>query len=174
MPNVARQGRLDKPRLSAIWLIYMREMRDQLRDRRTLFTIAVLPILLYPLVGTLLLQIAQFTRQHPTSICIVGTDHLTDTPPLVDGEAFAEGLADDNTRLEVLNYDWNEVGGVQGVKDETSRWVRQGIFDVVVVIPPPFADPSLRIEQMIRLRFDCSTTLPRISPWWPAIESRPS
>ena len=73
-----------QPRLSAIWLIYVREMRDQLRDRRTLFTIAVLPILLYPLVGTLLLQIAQFSRQHPTSICIVGANHLTGAPPLVE------------------------------------------------------------------------------------------
>ncbi len=63
-------------RWSVIWLMYVREMRDQLRDRRTLFTIAVLPILLYPLVGTLLLQIAQFSRQHPTSVCVVGSDHL--------------------------------------------------------------------------------------------------
>ena len=140
--RAARQA--GRPRLSAIWLIYMREMRDQLRDRRTLFTIAVLPILLYPLVGTLLLQIAQFTRQHPTSICIVGTDHLTHSPPLVDGEVFADGLADSNTRLEVLNYDWGDVGRAQTVEDETSRWVRDGAFDVVVVIPPQFADPELR------------------------------
>ena len=35
----------NRARLSAIWLIFAREMRDQLRDRRTLFTIAVLPIL---------------------------------------------------------------------------------------------------------------------------------
>ena len=90
----------EKPRLSAIWLIYAREMRDQLRDRRTLFTIAVLPILLYPLVGTLLLQIAQFTRQHPTSVCVVGTNHLVDVPPLLEGEQFAEALAGDNNRLK--------------------------------------------------------------------------
>ena len=42
-----------KARTAAVWLIYVREMRDQLRDRRTLFTIAVLPIMLYPLVGML-------------------------------------------------------------------------------------------------------------------------
>lgn len=79
------------PRLSAVWLIYAREMRDQLRDRRTLFTIAVLPILLYPLVGTLLLQIAQFSRQHTTSICVVGSEHLENVPQLLseDLESFA-------------------------------------------------------------------------------------
>ncbi|SMP55994.1 sodium transport system permease protein [Neorhodopirellula lusitana] len=69
--------RAGRPRLSAIKLIYTREMRDQLRDRRTLFTIAVLPMLLYPLVGMLLLQIAQFTRQHTISVCVVGLEHVS-------------------------------------------------------------------------------------------------
>lgn len=133
-----------KPRPHAVWLIYLREMRDQFRDRRTLFTIAILPILLYPLVGTLLLQIAQFTRQHPTSICLVGTDHLQDVPPLVDGEKFAEGLADDSTRLDVLNYRWEDIAVEEDVTKETSRWVREGSFDVVVVFPPEFADPTKR------------------------------
>ena len=32
-------------------LIFKRETRDQLRDRRTLFTIAIMPLLLYPLMG---------------------------------------------------------------------------------------------------------------------------
>ncbi|MGI9472761.1 MAG: ABC transporter permease subunit/CPBP intramembrane protease [Rubripirellula sp.] len=134
-----------KPRLSAIWLIYAREMRDQLRDRRTLFTIAILPILLYPLVGTLLLQIAQFTRQHPTSICIVGTDHLVDVPPLLEGDEFAEGLADDNARLQLLHYAWDDVAVEDSVNEETARWVRDGTFDLVVVIPPGFQDPTRRI-----------------------------
>ena len=62
--------RAGRPRLAAIALIYTREMRDQLRDRRTLFTIAILPMLLYPLLGMLLLQISQFTRQHPISVCV--------------------------------------------------------------------------------------------------------
>ena len=39
-------------------LIYFREMRDQLRDRRTLFLIAVLPLLLYPLLGMSFFQLA--------------------------------------------------------------------------------------------------------------------
>ena len=32
-------------------LIYCRELRDQMRDRRTLFTIVVLPLLLYPILA---------------------------------------------------------------------------------------------------------------------------
>ena len=42
---------------SKVKLIFFRECRDQLRDRRTLFTIAVLPLLLYPLLGMSFLQV---------------------------------------------------------------------------------------------------------------------
>lgn len=57
-------------------LIYQREIRDQLRDRRTLFTIAVLPVLLYPLLGTTFLQISQFLQEHPTKVWMVGEDQV--------------------------------------------------------------------------------------------------
>ena len=46
-------------------LIFHRELRDQLRDRRTLFTIAVLPLLMYPLLGMAFLQMANYTPQAP-------------------------------------------------------------------------------------------------------------
>ena len=55
-----------------IRLIFRREMRDQLRDRRTLFMIAVLPILFYPLLGVSFFQIAQFLREHPSRVLILG------------------------------------------------------------------------------------------------------
>ena len=45
-------------RWSIIRLIWMRELRDQLRDRRTIFMIAVLPILLYPVAGFGVMQLA--------------------------------------------------------------------------------------------------------------------
>ncbi len=58
-----------------IHLIYVREMRDQLRDRRTLFTITVLPLLLYPLLGMLMMQVAQFKRDQDVRIKVVGIDN---------------------------------------------------------------------------------------------------
>ena len=45
-------------------LIFLREVRDQLRDRRTLFMIFVLPLLLYPLLGMSFFQVVQFMREH--------------------------------------------------------------------------------------------------------------
>ena len=38
--------------LTNVKLIFAREVRDQLRDRRTLLLIVALPLFLYPLLGT--------------------------------------------------------------------------------------------------------------------------
>ena len=69
-------------------LIFLREVRDQLRDRRTLFTIAVLPLLLYPLLGMTFLQVSQFTHEQPAQVLVVGASQLPDAPPLIDGQRF--------------------------------------------------------------------------------------
>ncbi|MCC9599867.1 ABC transporter permease subunit [Stieleria sp. JC731] len=147
-----RAALADKARWSAIWLIYLREMRDQLRDRRTLFTIAVLPIMLYPLVGMLLLQIAQFSRQHPTAICVVGTEHLVDGPALIEGEAFVADLTEDSNPIEMMAYRWDELGEIAGgepskqdeaVRSKATRWVTEGAFDLVVLFPPEFKQTAL-------------------------------
>ncbi len=68
---------------SKILLILQREIRDQLRDRRTLFMIFVLPILLYPFMGITWIQLLQFTREHPTDVLVIGAEQLPDTPPLL-------------------------------------------------------------------------------------------
>jgi len=85
---------------SNVKLIFQRETRDQLRDRRTLFTIAVMPLVLYPLMGMAMLQVAQFTREHPTRIWMVGEENLPDSPSLfVDGSLNPEWLGDENPEL---------------------------------------------------------------------------
>src|SRR4051812_676330 len=63
-------------RWSIIRLIWIRELRDQLRDRRTIFMIAVLPILLYPLAGFGTLQIAGSYLTQRSIVGIAGADSL--------------------------------------------------------------------------------------------------
>jgi sodium transport system permease protein len=63
-------------RPATIRLIFLRELRDQLRDRRTIFMIAVLPIVLYPLLGLLVVQVAIGYVDRPSTIGIVGSEHL--------------------------------------------------------------------------------------------------
>ena len=57
-------------------LIFLREVRDQLRDRRTLFMIAVLPLLLYPALGIGMLQMTLLFTEQPRTVVILGEKHL--------------------------------------------------------------------------------------------------
>ena len=58
--------------------IFLREVRDQLRDRRTLFIIVILPILLYPLLGMTMFQMVQFMQEQPTRVLVVGGQQMLD------------------------------------------------------------------------------------------------
>ncbi len=70
-------------RWSIVRLIWARELRDQLRDRRTVFMVVVLPLLLYPILGFGLLQFAQGLGRQQSVIGVVGVENLppTDVPP---------------------------------------------------------------------------------------------
>ncbi len=66
-----------------IKLIFRRELRDQLRDRRTLFAVAVMPLLLYPLMGVALLQVGQFMRVQPSRVWLINAENLPRQPKLL-------------------------------------------------------------------------------------------
>ena len=69
-------------------LIFQREVLDQLRDRRTLFMVAVLPVLLYPLLGIGTAQMTALFTEQPRVVVVLGADHL---PPesLITGDRFS-------------------------------------------------------------------------------------
>ena len=59
-----------------VWTIFRREVRDQLRDRRTLFMVFVLPILLYPILGIGILQLSATLEQKPRTVVVLGAENL--------------------------------------------------------------------------------------------------
>jgi sodium transport system permease protein len=67
-------------RWSIVRLICLRELRDQLRDRRTLFMIAVLPVLLYPIAGFGLMQLAAGFFAYKNRVTVVGGGPLVAAP----------------------------------------------------------------------------------------------
>lgn len=75
---------------SHVKLIFHREVRDQLRDRRTMFTICVLPILLYPLMGMVMLQVAQFHREQHVSLGVFGYENWPSSQELISDEDHAQ------------------------------------------------------------------------------------
>src|ERR1700758_744815 len=73
-------------RWSNVAVIFRREVRDQLRDRRTLFMIFVLPILLYPLLGYCLLQFTATLEQKPRTVVMISAENLPKSPSLLNPE----------------------------------------------------------------------------------------
>ena len=74
-----------------IKLIFMRELRDQLRDRRTLFMITILPLFLYPMLGLGIVQmLLTFSEQQRIAI-ILNSDDLLESPSLLDENGIQSG-----------------------------------------------------------------------------------
>lgn len=74
-------------RWSIVRLIWSRELRDQLRDRRTLFMIVGLPILLYPIAAVGMLQMALVLGTKPTTVGVIGAENLPGPSPRVPSQS---------------------------------------------------------------------------------------
>src|SRR3989442_10410599 len=121
-------------RWTVIRLIFFRELRDQLRDRRTIFMIVVLPLLLYPILGVAVLEFAQGFTEKPSVIGIVGSQYLPagreDYPSLiVSGQvqpSYFEIPTDLNT-LHVVLLDSSDRGPLEAKK-----------VDLILTVPSDF------------------------------------
>jgi sodium transport system permease protein len=132
-------------------LILTREVRDQLRDRRTLFMIAVLPMVLYPLLGMSFFQVTQFLREHPVRVLVVNPPPASELPPLVTGDQFAKRLfmPGDDRSPDLLRVTTQVAPDSH--QHATDVWAReamlQGNFDVVVSFPPNFAKRARQMTE---------------------------
>jgi sodium transport system permease protein len=132
-------------------LIFGREVRDQLRDRRTLFMIAVLPLVLYPLLGMSFLQISQFLREHANRVLLIGRPDTEELSQLVEGKRFASNLFADPARARLIEIT-EEPGGHEDEATLTSRaskLAQSGKFDVVVYFPPRFGQQLAEFRQRL-------------------------
>ncbi len=126
-------------------LIFCREVRDQLRDRRTLFMIAVLPLLLYPLLGMSFFQIAQFMREQSTEVLIVGAANFEGVPPLINDKRFSDALFDGSEKLRLLTLSFADPSAIAGdatanPEEMAKHAVQRGDYDAVVYFPPDFGE----------------------------------
>ena len=153
-------SQIGRMNLSNVKLIYLREMRDQLRDRRTLFLIAVLPLLLYPLLGMSFFQLSQFLRHHAAKVVIVGAEELDNLdwlPPLVVEDQFATDLFIRNPE-EIGTLQLVKMGGANNSESlqESSDPMQlasdalgQGEVQVVLVFPSGFRERLLAVRQAL-------------------------
>jgi sodium transport system permease protein len=139
---------------SNVKLILAREIRDQLRDRRTLFMIAVLPLLLYPLLGMSFFQVVQFMREHPIRVLVVGAPENPELPPLVAGDRFDARLFAEPEAARLLVVEQrahpSQGGDTRATPLELARReMQQGNYDVVVYFPRNFSQQFSRFRQAL-------------------------
>jgi sodium transport system permease protein len=140
---------------SNVRLILAREIRDQLRDRRTLFMIAVLPILLYPLLGLSFFQVSQFMQEQPTRVLVVDAPELTGLPPLFENEQFSPQVFTDVSRARLLDLHFagnREHGADDDLRRAAYRRVESGEFEAALYFPADFGDRLEAFRKAIRQR----------------------
>ena len=116
-------------------LILVREIRDQLRDRRTLFVIVAVPVMMYLLLGVGATQVALLFVDQPRTVVVLGAEHLP-APTLLDDDRFAETWFDqpaDSKKLLVFS-------DLISQNDKNSIWLqylrkKQGILTSKVLAP---------------------------------------
>jgi sodium transport system permease protein len=127
--------------LANVKLILAREIRDQLRDRRTLFVILVLPILLYPLLGMSFTQVYQFRQEQPVRVLVLGADDWGDLPPLLGKEKqFATYLFRDRQRGKLIEVDFRS--SIPPSESDPLKYARNqvqsGQCDAAIYFPADF------------------------------------
>ena len=149
-------------------LIYAREIRDQLRDRRTLFMIAVLPLLLYPLLGMSVFQLSQFMRKSEPRILVIGSQHLEgnkDLPPLFEDGHFATNLFEDPASADRLNVEIADQAAAkppaidlaQQLEAAHSR-LKSGEIQVVLHFPPDFGERLHDLREQIEAATEAASS----------------
>jgi sodium transport system permease protein len=144
-------------------LIFFREIRDQLRDRRTLFMIAVLPLILYPLLGMSVFQLSQFLRQSEPKILVVGSEQIAasgDLPQLFHEGQFAADLFDDPADAARLHLEFIENSAHEASHPDAhgiEKRLTSGSCDVVLHFPQDFGDRLRELRTQIEGRVTRST-----------------
>jgi len=120
--------------------VWRREVRDQLRDRRTLLVICVLPLMIYPMMGIAFFRLSQFMKQGDANIAMVGAEQLTSIgslPRLVENNQFALRLFHDKSLAGRMKVE--TIASEEDVLAISHRRLANGELDVLVYFPPEFA-----------------------------------
>jgi sodium transport system permease protein len=130
-------------RWSIIRLIWGRELRDQLRDRRTMFVMVLLPLLIYPLGGVGLMQIVLGSGQKQSTVGISGAQYLPPNlqpappnsfPPLLQRDGERTSILDSYFRLPIEQ----SLLAVQILDSADRTPLDQGAVDLILIVPADF------------------------------------
>ncbi|MDE0818136.1 MAG: hypothetical protein OSA92_10770, partial [Pirellulaceae bacterium] len=151
--------------------IFNREIRDQLRDRRTLFTTLILPLMMYPILGLLMLQIAQFVSETSSKVHVIGKDAIADLPVLFDNKKFTNDHAPAAGKLLDLEFFEGSEQSTSEVYDHAKKLVDSDEFDAVIVFPADLQQYILALRNEVEFRENEGSTVEDSQPDDSALKS---
>jgi sodium transport system permease protein len=138
------------PRWSNLLVIFVREVRDQVRDRRTLFMIFVLPILLYPMLGFGVSQFTAAIEQKPRIVVVVGAEFLENAPPLLNPtqNGFHPAYFDSPAEAEKMPVVAQSASGPWAEPRRRELAIRSGEASAVMILSHDLKDQLLREKEI--------------------------
>lgn len=130
-----------KLRPAVVGTIVRRELLDVLRDRRTIFMMIVFPVMLYPLIGYVLSNLAMTIQEKKRVVVLINTEALPDEPALLskDKSRFAPELFQTNPQdARLLEVKTAESGSPWTDPEKRGQLLRERVADLVVIIPDQF------------------------------------
>ncbi len=117
-----------------MWQVYLKELAELLRDKKTLMFVILLPILIFPvLFGIMGLVMANVSRQAEAEehrYVVINADRAAE---------FADSL--------FYHKNFKQVSTTLTAVDELKQAIRDGKFDVAIVIPADFNPSAQNLEQ---------------------------
>lgn len=144
-------------------LILQREVRDQLRDRRTLFMVVVLPLLLYPGLGIGMMQMAMYFTEQTRQVVVLGADDLPEPPLFRNGQFDSRWFQrpENSEKLVVITDSEVDSGTVAAQSDQAGRQPHEPGSDAVDQDAVLVA-AGRRIRTLVDERM---TLVTRLAPW---------
>ncbi|RDV25192.1 ABC transporter permease [Alteromonas aestuariivivens] len=116
-----------------MWLVFRKELKELLRDRKTLFFMIALPILVFPLIFGVVAYFSgkaiEEAQNKVLRYSIIGQQHAPE---------LAQRLSESG------EFEWVEMAS----DTEPAQWVRQEKVDFVLVIPPNYSNDVLTAGQI--------------------------
>lgn len=122
-------------------VLLWRELLDLSRDRKTLFTSILLPLVMLPVIG---LMSVVLVETQPIVVCIVDLDNSTSSNPLLGITVSSKWLVD-NLTYYLKQY------GYHVVYAATPDIISRPNIDVAVVIPKGFSDNATSLTLVARI-----------------------
>ena len=131
--------------------LFVRELLGQLRDRRTIFTTVMLPVMIYPVLGLVMMQAVQFMSENSSKLVVVGGFQYEGLPELLTDEQMEDDqYVVNESLLEILPEPYPEHATLEGVKESLQQRLDSKEFDAALILPPELGEYLSYLEKVVR------------------------